>query len=308
MLKNFEALKEEIIKNKTQEPKRVAVIKAASLHALESIFELAREGLVIPYLIDKKEELEQMLEEMTSTDVPYEIIPADTDQEAAFKGIQMAKKGEVEFIMKGNLQTGTLLKEVVNRDTGIRNKKVLSHMALVEVPAYSKLIGITDGGMVLTPSLEQKEAIIENAEEVMFALGYEKPKFGLLSSAEVVQPKLPASADAAVLTEQYKENKRSVIEGPISLDIALNPVAASEKGYKGQIQGDVDVLVVPEIVTGNALSKSMTLLAGGEMAGVIVGAKVPIILTSRSSTTAEKRNSLLLALKVSTAKKKGGIS
>lgn len=308
MLKNFEALKEEITKNKNQKPKRVAVIKAASLHALESIFELAKEGLVIPYLIDKKEELEQMLEEMTSTDVPYEIIPADTDQEAAFKGIQMAKKDEVEFIMKGNLQTGTLLKEVVNRDTGIRNKKVLSHMALVEVPAYSKLIGITDGGMVLTPSLEQKEAIIENAEEVMFALGYEKPKFGLLSAAEAVQPKLPASADAAVLTQQYKENKRSVIEGPISLDIALNPVAASEKGYKGQIQGDVDVLVVPEIVTGNALSKSMTLLAGGEMAGVIVGAKVPIILTSRSSTTAEKRNSLLLALKVSTAKKKGGIS
>ncbi|MGX7394144.1 phosphate acyltransferase [Carnobacterium mobile] len=307
MIQNFGSLMQELTQNKA-EPKKVAVVKAASRHALESIFELAKKGLVIPYLIDNEKAINEQLSQIDIEKAPYFIVPTETDTEAAFKGVEMAREKKVEFIMKGDLQTGTLLKEVVNRTTGIREQKVLSHLALIEVPAYPKLIGVTDGGMVLIPTFDQKKAIIENAAEVMRSLGYQQPKIAVLSAAEIVQPKLPASAEAAELTTEFINEKNFTVEGPISLDIALNPAAANEKHYQGKIQGDTDVLVTPDIVSGNALSKSMTLLAGGEMAGIIIGAKVPIILTSRSSSAAEKRNSLLLALKVSHAVKgKGGV-
>ncbi|MEG0289199.1 MAG: phosphate acyltransferase [Carnobacterium sp.] len=307
MIQSFKELQQELMQKKN-EPKKVAVVKAASRHALESIFELAEENLVIPYLIGDEEAIKKHLSEITIKNASYIIVHAETDTEAAFKGIQLAKEGQVEFIMKGDLQTGTLLKEVVNHETGIRKQKVLSHLALIEVPAYPKLIGVTDGGMVLTPDIEQKKAIIKNASEVMQALGYQKAKFAVLSAAEVVQPKLPASVDAAELTKEFSHAPDMIVEGPISLDIALSPEAAGEKRYQGKIQGDTDVLVAPDIVSGNALSKSMTLLAGGKMAGIIVGAEVPIILTSRSSSAAEKRNSLLLALKVSQGANKKGVS
>lgn len=300
MLQNFMALKEELT-SKKGEAQKLAVIKAASEHALESVFELVDEGLVFPYLIDKQDDLKKLLEEMGLDAKKCEIVHAETDQEAAFKGVEMARKGEVGFLMKGDLQTSTLLREVVNHDTGIRERKVLSHLALLEVEAYPKLIGITDGGMVLTPSVDQKEAIIENALEVMKALDYEKPKFAVLSAAETVQPKLPASVDADELSKRFADRTDCVVEGPISLDISLNPAAAEEKHYAGQIKGDADVLVASDIVAGNTLSKSITILAEGLMAGLIVGAKVPIILTSRSSSAEEKQNSLLLALKVSHA-------
>ncbi|MEG0267352.1 MAG: phosphate acyltransferase [Carnobacterium sp.] len=307
MIRNFEELKKEIIEKKAA-PKKVAVVKAASGHTLESIFELAKEGLIFPYLIDEEEAIKKELAKLDIKGAKYEIVQTQTDQEAAFKGIQMAKENQVEFIMKGDLQTGVLLKEVVNRETGIREQKVLSHLALIEVPTYPKLIGITDGGMVLTPDYEQKKAIIENALGVMRAIGYREPKFAVLSAAEVVQPKLQASVDAAELTKDFSTIENVVVEGPISLDIALNPEAAKDKNYQGKIQGDSDVLVASDIIAGNTLSKSLTLLAGGEMAGIIVGAKVPIILTSRSSSATEKRNSLLLALKVSSeAKEKGEV-
>ena len=298
MIRNFDNLMQELIEKKA-EPKKVAVVKAASKHTLESIFELAKENLIIPYLIDNENAIKKMLEQIDIGNALYFIVSTETDEDAAFKAIEMARENKVEFIMKGDLQTGTLLKQVVNHDTGIRKRKVLSHLALIEVPTYSKLIGVTDGGMVLTPTIEQKKAIIENAAEVMLALGYTQPKLAVLSAAEVVQAKLLASTDAELLAKDFINEKDFIVEGPISLDIALDTKVANEKAYKGKIQGDADVLIAPDIVTGNVLSKSMTLLAKGEMAGIIIGAKVPIILTSRSSSAAEKRNSLLLALKVS---------
>lgn len=297
MLHDFKELEQKITEIK--EPKKIAVVKAASEHSLESIFELADQGVAIPYLIDNKLALESLIKEMGFQSSNYHIIDVKTDEEAAFKGVELVRENKVDFIMKGNLQTGTLLKQVVNRETGIRDKDVLSHMALIDVPAYSKLLGITDGGMLLTPNVDQKEAIIYNSLEVMKSLGYEKPKFAVLSAAEVVQPKLPASTDAVELTNRFKTNEECVVEGPISLDLAINPSIAKEKEYEGNIKGDADVLIASDVVAGNTLSKSMLLLGGASMAGVILGAKVPIVLTSRSSSAAEKKYSLLLALQIS---------
>lgn len=297
MLRNFQELEQKIAK--IEEPKKVAVVNAASEHSLESIFELADQGVVIPYLIDDKSAVEKLIKDMNIQNTHYHLVDVASDEEAAFKGVELVREKKVDFIMKGNIQTGTLLKQVVNRETGIRDKDVLSHLALVEVPAYSKLLGITDGGMLLTPDVEQKEAIIQNSLDVMKAIGYDKPKFAVLSAAEVVQPKLPASVDADELTKRFENNEDCIVEGPISLDLSINPSIAAEKGYKGKIQGDADVLVASDVVAGNTLTKSMLLLADASMAGVILGSQVPIVLTSRSSSAAEKRYSLLLALKVS---------
>lgn len=303
MLQDFQALEEKIAE--ITDPKKVAVIRAASEHTLEGVFELAERGIVIPYLLDEESALKEFINRMDIQNSNYQIINVQSDEEAAFKGIELARENKVDFIMKGNIQTGSLLSQVVNRDTGIREKDVLSHLALIDVPTYPKLLGVTDGGMLLTPDVDQKEAVIENALEVMNALGYEKPKFGVLSAAEVVQPRLPASTDAEELTRRFKDYKNGIVEGPISLDLAINPTVVEEKGYRGNIQGDADVLVASDVVGGNTLSKSMLLLANGIMAGVILGAKVPIVLTSRSSSADEIRYSLLVALKVSHAKSEG---
>ena len=158
MIQNFIELYKELMKLKT-EPKKTAVVKAANKHTLESVFELAKEGLIMPYLIDDEEAINRELLKVDTMGVPYVIVHAETDSEAAFKGVQMAKENQVDFIMKGDLQTGILLKEVVNHDRGIREKKVLSHLALIEVPGYPRLIGVTDGGMVLTPTIEQKKQL-----------------------------------------------------------------------------------------------------------------------------------------------------
>lgn len=307
MLPNFTELEQTLKKNK-KEPKRVAIVKAANKHTLESIFELSQKGLIIPYLIDQRTDMKALLSKMEYDTFSYQIIHAESDEEAAFKGIELVRENKVDFIMKGNIQTSTLLKRVVNRDTGIRKGDILSHLALIDVPAYPKLIGVTDGGMLLSPDVDQKQAIINNALDVMQSLGYVKPKFAVLSAAEVIQSQLQASTDADELTNRFKENEDCIVEGPISLDVALHPSIATEKGYKGQIKGDADVLVASDVVAGNTLSKSMLLLAGGTMAGIILGAQVPIVLTSRSSTAAEKRYSLLLALQMSLAQSGKGVN
>src|SRR5690625_3609964 len=264
MLQDFKELEQKI--DKIEEPKRVAVVKAASEHSLESIFELADQGAVIPYLIDDQSAIEELIAKMDIKSSNYHIVDVSSDEEAAFKGVELVRGNKVDFIMKGNLQTGTLLKQVVNRETGIRDKDVLSHLALIEVPKYPKLLGVTDGGMLLAPDADQKEAVIENALEVMKALDYDQPKFVIFSASESVQPKLQASVDGKELTERFENRDDCIVEGPISLDLSISPKTAEAKGYEGNIQGDADVLVAADVIGGNTLSKSMLLLADGTMA------------------------------------------
>lgn len=296
-MESFKQLEEQI--KTILEPKKVAVINAASDHALDGVFELAKKKMVIPYLLDDETKINEMLADRDLGDTDYHVVPVQSDEESAFKGIELVREGKVDFIMKGNIQTGTLLKQVVNRETGIRDRDVLSHLALIEVPKYPKLLGVTDGGMLLAPDADQKEAVIENALEVMKALDYDQPKFAILSASESVQPKLQASVDGKELTERFENRDDCIVEGPISLDLSISPKTAEAKGYEGNIQGDADVLVAADVIGGNTLSKSMLLLAGGTMAGVILGAKAPIVLTSRSSSADEIRQSLLVAIKAS---------
>jgi phosphate butyryltransferase len=173
----------------------------------------------------------------------------------------------------------------------------MSHVSIQEVPSYHKLLITTDGGMMMYPDLEQKKKIIENAVEVLHSLGYENPKVAVLAAVETVNPKMPESVDAGKLKEmnQNGEITGCIVEGPISYDIAMNKESGEIKGFVSPVAGDPDILIVPNITCGNILGKCLVYSAGAKMAGFIVGAKVPIVLTSRGSSSEEKYLSLVLS-------------
>jgi phosphate butyryltransferase len=225
------------------------------------------------------------------------------DDEAARKAVAFIREGKGDFLMKGKLETAQMLKPVVNKETGLGTGGLMSNFVIFQAPRYHKLLVVTDGGMVTYPTLEQKKAIIENTVETLKALGYENPKIGVLAAVEKLNPKMPETVDADALRRMNAEGeiKDCIVEGPISLDLALDPEAAAIKGYKSPVAGDADALIVPDIHTGNALGKSIILLGGGRMANFIVGAKVPIILASRASSSEEKYLSLTVAAMASGA-------
>lgn len=276
---------------------RVALAAAEDMHSLEGIKDVAAMGIVRPVLVGNRAEIERCLAEL-EFEVPAEDIYDAADvNDAAQKAVALVREGKADFLMKGKMQTSELLHAVVNKEHGLRTGRTMSHMAVNQAPAYHKLLVTTDGGMLPTPSLEQKRDILLNAVDALRSLGYEEPKVGVLAAAEKVNPKIADSTDAAALKEMWAAGEISgcVVEGPISLDLALVRERSVQKGYESPCAGDVDVLVAPNITTGNVLGKSLVEMAGGKMAGLIVGAACPIVLTSRGSSAEEKRNSLCLA-------------
>lgn len=295
VLKSYDVLVEKV-KN-FAEKKRVIVAAAGDEHTLEAVFNAQKEGIVTPVLVGDKAKIADILGEMGieyDLDSVYDEPDAD---EAAKKAVALIREGKGDFIMKGKLETAQILKPVVNKETGLGTGRVMSHFVLNELPNYHKLIVTTDGGMMTYPTLEQKKQIIENTVETMRALGYEKPKVACVAAVEKVNPKMPETVEADALAQMNKngEIKDCIVAGPISLDIALDKSIADVKGYQNEVAGDADVILVPNIQVGNILGKSITVIAGGKMAGFIVGAKVPIVLTSRGSSAEEKFLSLVLA-------------
>ena len=222
------------------------------------------------------------------------------DNFSAQEAVDLIKEGKGNALMKGGINTGDLLKAVVNKETGIGLGTLMSHIGVFECPAYDRLLFITDGGMVPTPDLEQKSYILKNALHFMHGLGYERPNAALIAAAEAVNPKLTDTTDADTLAKRAMggEFGACIAEGPISFDLAISAESARLKGFDSQICGKTDLMVVPNMVTGNVLGKSLMYMGGAIMAGCILGAKVPIVLTSRGATTQEKMLSMALALSV----------
>ncbi|QGM79984.1 phosphate acyltransferase [Otariodibacter oris] len=282
------------IKN-VDKPMALVVVKAADDEVLSCVERAISEKRIYAYLIDDENKLKEKLSKYKVDENSYEIINIADDQEAAFKGIELVRQGKGDAILKGHISTGKVLKEVVNKETGIRKADTLSHVAVLSMPSLNKLISVTDGGLILQADKDNAKVIIANATQVMSALNISPVKVSLLSAAENVIPKLPSSVMESELVEEYKNQNEIVVEGPLSIDLSLSKESAEEKGYEGKIQGDANVLVAPDIVTGNVLSKSLILFGGSEMAGLIMGAQVPVIITSRSSSFEEKYASLLLS-------------
>lgn len=293
-IKNFNELIDKV--KGFKEKRKVAIVAAQDDHTLEAVFRAVENNIVEPVLIGNAEEIKRTLKDLNKDFNEDNIINVPDDTTAAYKGVELAAKGEVDFIMKGKIQTADLLRAVVDKEKGLRTGNAMSHFVINEIPSYHKLLVTTDGGMMTYPDLNQKKQIIENAVNVLLNLGYDKPKVAVLAAVEKVNPKMPESVDAGKLKEmnQNGEITNCIVEGPISYDLTMSKESAEIKGYSSPVTGDADILIVPNITAGNILGKSLVYSAGARMAGFIVGAKVPIVLTSRGSSSEEKYLSLVL--------------
>lgn len=276
---------------------RMAVAAAGDEHTLEAALHARREGIVEPVLVGDKAVILDILAKLGETVPEADIYDEPDPAKAAEKAVALVREGKAQFLLKGRLDTGVLLKAVVNKDHGLGKGGVMSHFTVFEVPSYHKLLAPVDGGMVTYPTLEQKKAIIENSVEALRAIGYDCPKVGVLACVEKLNPKMPETVEGDALKQmnQRGELAHCVVEGPISYDCAVSKEIADFKGFESPCAGDCDILVAPNIHAGNVMGKMLAVTCGAKMAGFIVGAKCPIAMTSRGSTAEEKYNSIALA-------------
>ncbi len=291
MIKNFEQLKAML---KAMPVKRkVAVVPAQDEHTLEAISHAYKDGMVEPVLIGDEPKIREILAQIGTDADKMTIIHVGDPVEAIQKAADMARNGEVDCIMKGKTETGALMKVLVNRERGIRKNDTMSLLAFMESPNYHKVFAITDVGLLTYPSKEQKKAAIQNAVEAFHALGVEQPKVAILAAVEKVNPKMKETVEAAEIKEEGVDG--CIIEGPISYDLAMDPASAPIKGYVSPVAGDADLLVVPDIVSGNIAAKTITVIGGGRTGGVVLGAKVPVLLVSRAASADDKYMSIVIA-------------
>jgi len=218
----------------------------------------------------------------------------------AKEAVAHIKQGRGNVLMKGSMPTGELLKAVVDKEEGIGLGGLMTHIAAFECPSYHKLLFVTDGGMVPAPDLVQKQKILTNAVEFMRKLGYSQPKAAAICAAEAVNPKIAETVDGAELAQMARNGDFGdiILEGPISFDLAISAASAAKKGFVSQIAGDVDLCLMPNIASGNVLGKALLYMGGAKMAGCVLGASVPIVLTTRGASSEEKMLSMALALAV----------
>lgn len=292
MLKNFKELREKV---GSCAPKTVAVACAHDAHTLEAVLRAADEGILRYALVGRKDDILRIGRELGHSISESDILPAETDEEAAKLAVSLVREGRADFLQKGLMQTATILKAVVNKETGIGLGRPMSHTALLEIPGYHKLLGVADGGMIPAPDLAAKKAIAHNAAELFRRLGYDRPLISAVCAAETVSPKIIETVDAAALKEAALAGAfgNCYVEGPISLDLALDKASAKIKGYESPVCGETDILLVPSMAAGNMMVKGLLIFAGAKMVGVVTGAKCPIALNSRSASFEEKYNSLL---------------
>ena len=298
MISTFEQLRQLLGSGKT---KTVAVACAHDAHTLEAILKAREEGLVKCLLVGHKDDIFRIAADLGCTLNEDEVLAAETDEEAAAIAVSLVREGKADFLQKGLMQTATILKAVVNKETGLHTGSVISHTALLEIPGYHKLVGVTDGGMIPNPDLEGKKAIVRNTVDMFHRLGYDRPLVSAVCAAENVSPKILETVDAAALKEAGAAGElgECYVEGPISFDLAMNKESAKIKGYNSPVSGETDVLLVPNITAGNIMVKSLLEFAGAKMAGCVIGAKCPIALNSRSASFEEKYYSLLVCALVS---------
>lgn len=292
MISNFKQIRELI---QFSGKKTVAVACPHDVHTLEAALKAHEEQLLDCIFVGREEKIKNAAAELGHINGDIEIVDAETDAEAAQIAVSLVHQGKADFIQKGLMQTAVILKAVINKEYGLRTGNIISHTALLEIPGYHKIVGVTDGGMIPNPSLEEKKAIAQNAVDMFHRLGYECPLISALCSSETVSPKIRETVDALALKEAALAGKfgRCYLEGPISFDLAMNRESAQVKGYRSPVTGETDILLVPDITAGNIMVKSLLEFAGAKMAGCIVGARCPIALNSRSASFMEKYYSLL---------------
>ena len=248
--------------------------------------EAAEADLIRPILVGPAAKIRAVAEQYGLDIGPYRLVDAPHSHAAAAKAVEIVRAGEAEALMKGSLHTDELMAEVVRKDAGLRTERRISHVFIMDVPTYPKPLGVTDAAINIFPDLATKVDIVQNAIDMAHALGVERPKVAILSAVETVTPKIPSTIDAAALCKMAERGQITggLLEGPLAFDNAISKQAASVKGIRSEVAGDADILVVPDLEAGNMLAKQLSFLANADAAGIVLGARVPIILTSRADT------------------------
>ena len=279
------------------EKPRVAVAAAHEEHVMGAVTKAVSAGMVEATLVGHGDEICALLAKLGADPVRYQIVERESDTECVEAAVAMVRSGEADILMKGIVETRDFMRGVVNREKGLRTGRLLSTIGIFEVPGYPKLLSVCDVAISPQPDLDGKRQIVEECVECLHALGIGKPLVAMLSAAEQVNPKVPGSEDAAEVARMQRDGEIEgcVVEGPISFDLATSPEAARIKHYESPVAGQADLIVVPDLVSGNVLAKSLMGFGGATVAGLVLGASAPIVLTSRSAGVEDKLNSIALA-------------
>jgi len=279
------------------EPVATAVAHPCEKSALEGALEAGEKGLITPILVGPATKIREVAKSASIDLGKTEIVDAEHSHASAAKAVQLVREGRAELLMKGSLHSDELLGAVVARDTGLRTGRRISHVFLMDVPTYHKVLIVTDAAINIAPGLEEKADICQNAIDLAVSLGLETPKVAILAAVETVTSKMPATIDAAALCKMAEraQIKGGILDGPLAFDNAISRQAAETKGIRSEVAGDPDILLVPDLEAGNILAKQLSFLANAECAGLVLGARVPIILTSRADSVRSRIASCAVA-------------
>jgi phosphate acetyltransferase len=275
-----------------------AVVWPLSEVAMKGTVEATDEGLIEPTLIGDEAAMNALAAKMGVDISAYPILQAETEARAAELGVAMCRSGNAQAMMKGSLHTDELMKAAMARDTGLRTARRISHVFIMDTPAYARTLLITDAAINIAPELEDKVHIVQNAIDLAHALGIPEPKVALLSAVETVNPKIKSTLDAAALCKMADRGQITggILDGPLAFDTAVSVKAATIKKLVSPVPGQADILVVPDLESGNMLAKQLEYLGGAQMAGIVLGARVPTILTSRADSAETRLTSCAVAV------------
>ena len=292
-LNKISDLKALALRNK---PKKLVLAAAGDEHSIDAVLKAYKMGVIEPVLVGRKDEIYKMASDCKDLE-KIQIYDIRDDVEIVKKAVELVVSGEVDILMKGKVTTAQLLKGVLNKDYGIKHKSFLSHFALFEIPNYHKLLAITDVALNILPNLEHKVHIVNNAVSFIRKIGVEQPKVAALSAIEMVNEKMPSTMDAALLSIMQRRGqiKNCLVDGPLAFDNAISLESKKQKNLGGDVAGNADILLVPNVESGNILYKSLVAFADAKVAGIVLGADFPIVLTSRADSEETKLNSILLA-------------
>ncbi|MCK4233800.1 bifunctional enoyl-CoA hydratase/phosphate acetyltransferase [candidate division WOR-3 bacterium] len=295
MVKSFEELKE---RAKAKGQKRLVVACAEDKTVLEACMSAMEMELIIPIFVGDKNAIVKTGKSY-GISIDNKCIENTTGVENSVKkSVEIIRSGDGDFLLKGMVKTSTFLKGLLDAECGLRTSRRLSHSAIIEAPGYYKLFQVTDGGMNVKPDVKTKIDIIKNACNFALSLGVMKPKVAILAAVEVVNPEMQETVDAAVIKQMGERGQLGeiLIDGPLALDLAVSKEACRKKGIKGNVAGDADILIVPDIASGNISAKGLIYLGKAKAAGIILGAKVPVVMLSRADDTETKLNSIALGV------------
>ena len=275
--------------------------------ALAGPLEAASHGLITPILVGPKAQIEALAKQHGLDLGATRIVDVPTSHAAAAKAVELVRTGEAELLMKGSLHSDEILGAVVAKETGLRAGRRVSHVFIMDVPTYHKVLVVTDAAINIAPTLEDKVDICQNAIDLARALGVNEPKVAILAAVETVTSKMPATIDAAALCKMADRGqiKGGILDGPLAFDNAISKEAARIKGIRSEVAGDPDILLTPDLESGNMLAKQLTFLANADSAGLVLGAKVPVILTSRADGVRARIASCGVAMLAAHARRQG---